>query len=161
MPATKLNVLYVMIRNWRDNKLFQAIYSSSHCLINFGQGKWLEVKSKPFAPLLGQFLLEKDVENEGVGHQSSEQEEYASCEKWTIEKIFPCKLTDWPNIQEEMAVMPSVFGDTLVTLLKMLIRTRKRVTSKAIRPGTTWSGAGGFKKQYIPQLGLCRALQEY
>ena len=40
-----------------------------------------EIKSKPFAPLLGQFLLEKDVENEGVGHQSSEQEEYASCEK--------------------------------------------------------------------------------
>ena len=56
------------------------------------------MKSKPFAPLLGQFLLEKDVENEGVGHQSSEQEEYASCEKRTIETIFPfksdCKLTD-------------------------------------------------------------------
>ena len=51
----------------------------------------MEVKSKPFAPLLGQFLLEKDVENEGVGHQSSEQEEYASCEKWTIETIFPRK----------------------------------------------------------------------
>ena len=49
-----------------------------------------------------------------------------------------------------MAVMPSVFGDTLVTLLKMLIRTRKRVTSKAIRPGTTCGG--GFKKEYIPQL---------
>ena len=72
------------------------------------------------------------------------------------------KLTDWPNIQEEMAVMPSVFGDTLVTLLKMLIRTRKRVTSKAIRPGTTW--CGGFKKQYIAQLdlacaGLCRNIE--
>ena len=34
--------------------------------------------------------------------------------------------------------MPSVFGDTLVTLLKMLMRTRKRVTSRAILPGTTW-----------------------
>ena len=55
------------------------------------------MKSKPFAPLLGQFLLEKDVENEGVGHQSSEQEEYASCEKWTIKKIFTCKsdLASW------------------------------------------------------------------
>ena len=34
--------------------------------------------------------------------------------------------------------MPSVFGETLVTLLKMLMRTRKRVTSRAILPGTTW-----------------------
>ena len=34
--------------------------------------------------------------------------------------------------------MPSVFGETLVTLLKILMRTRKRVTSRAILPGTTW-----------------------
>ena len=34
--------------------------------------------------------------------------------------------------------MPSVFGETFVTLLKMLISTRKRVTSRAILPGTTW-----------------------
>ena len=34
--------------------------------------------------------------------------------------------------------MPSVFGETFVTLLKMLINTRKRVTSRAILPGTTW-----------------------
>ena len=36
-----------------------------------------------------------------------------------------------------MAVIPSVLGDTLVVLLKMLIRTRNRVTSRAMRPGTT------------------------
>ena len=42
-----------------------------------------------------------------------------------------------------MAVIPSVLGDTLVTLLKILMRTRKRVTSRAILPGTT---SGGMRK---------------
>ena len=31
----------------------------------------------PFTPLLGELLLEKDVEDEGVGHQSSKKEEDA------------------------------------------------------------------------------------
>ena len=48
-----------------------------------------------------------------------------------------------PNIQDDMAVIPSVLGDTLVTLLKILMRTRKRVTSRAILPGTT---SGGMRK---------------
>ena len=48
-----------------------------------------------------------------------------------------------PNIHEDMAVIPSVLGDTFVTLLKMLMRTRKRVTNRAIRPGTT---SGGMRK---------------
>ena len=43
-----------------------------------------------------------------------------------------------PSIQEDIAVIPSVLGETLVTLLKMLMRTRKRVTRRAILPGTTW-----------------------
>ena len=48
-----------------------------------------------------------------------------------------------PNIQEDRAVMPSVLGVIEVTLLKMLIRTRKRVTNSAILPGTT---SGGMRK---------------
>ena len=39
--------------------------------------------------------------------------------------------------------MPSVLGVIEVTLLKMLIRTRKRVTNSAILPGTT---SGGMRK---------------
>ena len=46
-------------------------------------------------------------------------------------------------IQEEMAVIPSTFGETFVIVLKMLVRTRKSVTSKAILPGTT---SGGMTK---------------
>ena len=42
-----------------------------------------------------------------------------------------------------MAVIPSVFGVMLVTLLKMLMRTKKSVTSRAILPGTT---SGGMRK---------------
>ena len=42
-----------------------------------------------------------------------------------------------------MAVIPSVFGVMAVTLLKMLMRTRKRVTRRAILPGTT---SGGIRK---------------
>ena len=38
------------------------------------------------------------------------------------------------SIQAEMAVMPSTLGEALLMELKMLIKTRKRVTSKAIRP---------------------------
>ena len=48
-----------------------------------------------------------------------------------------------PNIQEEIAVIPSVFGVIAVTLLKMLMRTRNRVTRRAILPGTT---SGGMRK---------------
>jgi hypothetical protein len=38
------------------------------------------------------------------------------------------------NIQAEMAVIPSTFGDALLMVLKMLINTRNRVTNRAIRP---------------------------
>ena len=48
-----------------------------------------------------------------------------------------------PSIHEDIAVIPSEFGDTLVTLLKMLMSTRKRVTRRAMRPGTT---SGGIRK---------------
>ena len=46
-------------------------------------------------------------------------------------------------IQDDMAVIPSTLGDTFVIVLKMLVSTRKRVTSKAILPGTT---SGGITK---------------
>ena len=39
--------------------------------------------------------------------------------------------------------MPSVLGVMEVTLLKILISTRKRVTKSAILPGTT---SGGIRK---------------
>ena len=48
-----------------------------------------------------------------------------------------------PSIHDDIAVIPSVFGVIAVTLLKMLMRTRKSVTSKAILPGTT---SGGMRK---------------
>ena len=38
------------------------------------------------------------------------------------------------SIQASMAVSPSALGVLVVTVLKMLTRTRKRVTSRAIRP---------------------------
>ena len=44
-----------------------------------------------------------------------------------------------PNIHEDMAVIPSVLGERLVVLLNMLMSTRNRVTSSAMRPGTTFS----------------------
>ncbi len=46
-------------------------------------------------------------------------------------------------IHELMAVIPSQFGETLVIVLKMLMSTRKRVTSMAIRAGIT---SGGMRK---------------
>ena len=46
-------------------------------------------------------------------------------------------------IQEAMAVIPSTFGEMFVMVLKMLVSTRNRVTSSAIRPGTT---SGGIRK---------------
>jgi hypothetical protein len=45
--------------------------------------------------------------------------------------------------QAEMEVRPSTLGELVVMLVKMLIKTRKRVTSKVIRPGTI---SGGIKK---------------
>ena len=44
------------------------------------------------------------------------------------------------NIQASIAVSPSAFGVLVVTVLKMLTKTRKRVTNKAIRPGITSIG---------------------
>ena len=49
-----------------------------------------------------------------------------------------------PSIQDDIAVIPSVLGVMAVTLLKMLMRTRKRVIKRAIRPGTM---SGGIKKE--------------
>ena len=43
----------------------------------------------------------------------------------------------------EIAVSPSTFGEFEVTLLKILIKTRKMVTRRVIRPGTI---SGGIKK---------------
>ena len=45
--------------------------------------------------------------------------------------------------QAEMEVRPSTLGELLVMLLKMLINTRKRVTSRVILPGTI---SGGIRK---------------
>jgi hypothetical protein len=45
--------------------------------------------------------------------------------------------------QAEMEVRPSTFGELEVMLVKMLISTRKRVTSRVIRPGTI---SGGIRK---------------
>ena len=43
-------------------------------------------------------------------------------------------------IQAEMEESPSTFGELLVMVLKMLIRTRKRVTRIVIRPVTISTG---------------------
>ena len=43
----------------------------------------------------------------------------------------------------EMAVSPSTLGEFEVTLLKMLMSTRKMVTRSVIRPGTI---SGGMRK---------------
>ena len=45
--------------------------------------------------------------------------------------------------QAEMDVSPSTFGELLVMFVKMLIKTRNKVTSKVIRPGTI---SGGIRK---------------
>ena len=42
-------------------------------------------ENSPFTPLLGELLLEEDVEDEGIGHESSKEEEDASC---NCEQIF-------------------------------------------------------------------------
>ena len=44
------------------------------------------------------------------------------------------------SIQASMAVRPSALGVLVVTLLKMLTSTRKRVTNRAILPGITSIG---------------------
>ena len=46
-------------------------------------------------------------------------------------------------IQDAIAFIPSTFGETFVIVLKILVSTRKRVTSNAILPGTT---SGGITK---------------
>ena len=46
-------------------------------------------------------------------------------------------------IHDDIAVIPSTFGETFVIVLKIFVSTRKRVTSKAILPGTT---SGGMTK---------------
>ena len=43
-------------------------------------------------------------------------------------------------IHEDIAVIPSTLGEAFVIVLKILVRTRKRVTSKHILPGTTSGG---------------------
>ena len=46
-------------------------------------------------------------------------------------------------IQADMEVKDSVFGEVVVTLMKMLMRTKNKVTSRVIRPGMT---SGGMTK---------------
>lgn len=48
------------------------------------------------------------------------------------------------NIQASMAVNPSALGVLVVTVLKMLTRTRKMVIRSVIRPGTT---SGGIRNE--------------
>ena len=50
-------------------------------------------QNSPFTPLLSELLLQKDIEDEGVGHQSSKKEEDASCncEQYWLE----IKLKGW------------------------------------------------------------------
>ena len=48
------------------------------------------------------------------------------------------------SIQISMAVSVSALGEFVVTLLKMLTRTRKSVIRRAIRPGTM---SGGMRKE--------------
>ncbi len=45
--------------------------------------------------------------------------------------------------QADMEVSPSTLGELLVMLVKILIRTRNRVTRRVIRPGTI---SGGIRK---------------
>ena len=62
-------------------------------------------------------------------------------------KAYPTKAPNTKkihtNIQAAMAVIPSTFGEFVVMILKMFVRTRKRVMSKAILPGMT---SGGMRK---------------
>ena len=46
-------------------------------------------------------------------------------------------------IHDDIAVMPSTFGDMFVIVLKMFVSTRKSVMRRAILPGTT---SGGIRK---------------
>ncbi len=48
------------------------------------------------------------------------------------------------SIHISMAVRPSALGELVVMLLKMLMRTRKRVMRSAMRPGTM---SGGMRKE--------------
>ena len=61
--------------------------------------------------------------------------------------VYPTIAPKTKSIQEmtqaEIAVRPSTFGDLTIVVLKILIRTRKIVTSKEKRPETA---SGGMKK---------------
>ena len=46
-------------------------------------------------------------------------------------------------IHEEIAVIPSVFGEMSIMVLKMFVATRKRVTRRPTRPGIE---SGGIRK---------------
>jgi hypothetical protein len=62
-------------------------------------------------------------------------------------RAYPAKAPKTKRMQErshaEIAVRPSTFGDCVMTLEKMLIKTRKSVTSNVNRPDTSF---GGIKK---------------
>ena len=53
--------------------------------------------------------------------------------------------------QAEIDVSPSTFGELVVMFVKMLIKTRNRVTSNVIRPGTISGGIKklAFEKKYV------------
>ena len=41
------------------------------------------------------------------------------------------------NIQADIALIPSTFGEFVVLVLKILIKTKNRVTNSVMRPGTS------------------------
>ena len=55
--------------------------------------------------------------------------------------------------QADKALNPSTFGELPGMLLKMLVRTKKRVTSRVILPGTT---LGSIRKLTYNQNIHCR-----
>ena len=58
--------------------------------------------------------------------------------------VYPSRAAKTKKIQVIIQAVidesPSTFGDWLVIVLKMLIKTRKRVTSNVIRPATISTG---------------------
>ena len=59
------------------------------------------------------------------------------------------------NIQASIAVNPSALGVLVVTLLKMLTKTRNKVTSRAILPGITSMGIRKEIQETITNSPVC------
>ena len=63
---------------------------------------------------------------------------------WTYSMREPNTKRMQASIHASRAISPSAFGVLMVTLLKMLTKTRKIVTSSDMRPGIT---SGGITKE--------------